>query len=223
MECSLSFASWRRRKSSCALQTASDWAQRLCHAPCSVVGLVLCLCSLFRFTFSSSLASEFCLTTQHLLGRGGGPGGGSDTHPPTAPGTPPPLLSDWAKFSPGLQQIKNFLWRPSVQVSLGHKISSAPSVPLTTQGLRGGVPPTAPPQPPPLDPPPLKENSAWPSFLSFSLQCARMPGSSSSMCSKPPPHDRPSSTARHPMTAAGVPRWLQGAVCLRVGPLGRMP
>ena len=46
----------------------------------------------------------------------GGKGGLTPpTHPPrTPPPTSPPplpLLSDWAKFSPGLQPIKNFLWR----------------------------------------------------------------------------------------------------------------
>ena len=36
--------------------------------------------------------------------------GGSDTPHPLPLGPPPPL-SDLAKFSPGLQPIKNFLWR----------------------------------------------------------------------------------------------------------------
>ena len=71
-------------------------------------------------------------------------GGGSDTpHPP--PFGPPLLLSGWANFPPGLRPIKIFFLAPSAQVSLGQKICSAPSAPLTTQGL--------PPQPP------LKENS----------------------------------------------------------------
>ena len=47
------------------------------------------------------LRSEFCLTTQHLLG---GDGGGSDS-------PPPPPLGDCAKFSPGLRPIKNYFWR----------------------------------------------------------------------------------------------------------------
>ena len=33
---------------------------------------------------------------------------------PPPPSDPPPLLSDWANFSPGLQPMKNFLWRKSV-------------------------------------------------------------------------------------------------------------
>ena len=46
-----------------------------------------------------------------LLNNSASPGGGGLT-PPTHPlRTPPPLLSDWANFSPGLQPIKNFLWR----------------------------------------------------------------------------------------------------------------
>ena len=49
---------------------------------------------------TQSATPEFCLTTQHLMEGGGG----ADT--PHSP-----LLSDWAKFSPGLQPIKNFLWR----------------------------------------------------------------------------------------------------------------
>ena len=49
--------------------------------------------------YPSSPTPEFCLTTQHLLWVGG-------LTPP-----PPPLLSDWANFSPGLQPIRNFLWR----------------------------------------------------------------------------------------------------------------
>ena len=55
---------------------------------------------------------------------------------------------------------------PSAQVGLGQKISLAPSVPLTTQGLRGGgggVPPTAP-----------KENAARPHPpFSFRTRCGR--------------------------------------------------
>ena len=52
--------------------------------------------------------AEFCLTTQHL--REGGAWGGltPPTHPHGPP--PPPRISDWANFSPGLQPIKNFLW-----------------------------------------------------------------------------------------------------------------
>ena len=41
-----------------------------------------------------------------LLNNSTSPGGGSDP--------PPPPLSDWVNFSPGLQPIKNFLWRKSV-------------------------------------------------------------------------------------------------------------
>ena len=57
-----------------------------------------------------SLPPEFCSTTQHLLRRGGGLGGGL-THPTLPPSDPPPLLSDWTNFSPGLWPIKSFLWR----------------------------------------------------------------------------------------------------------------
>ena len=91
-----------------------------------------------------------------LLHNSTSPAGGRGLTPPTPPPswTPPPFKG-LGKFSPGLHPIKNFLWRPSAQVSLGKTISSASP---TTQGLLrgGGVPPTAPPppHPPPSDPPP---------------------------------------------------------------------
>ena len=63
--------------------------------------------------------------------------------------------------TPAPRPIKKFSLAPSAQVSLGQKISSAPSPPLTTQGLRGGGPPTAP-HPPPLGPPPPFLAKLWP-------------------------------------------------------------
>ena len=71
------------------------------------------------------------------------------THPFVPP--PPPPLKWLGKFSSGSSANQNFSLAPSAQVSLGQNISSAPSPPLTTQGLLrgggGGSPPTAPTHP----------------------------------------------------------------------------
>ena len=74
----------------------------------------------------------------------------------TTLGPPPPPLSDWAKLSPGLWPIKNFLWRPSAQVSLGQKFFFGAFGASNNSGSPegGGVPPTAPPTHPPWTPPP---------------------------------------------------------------------
>ena len=78
--------------------------------------------------------AEFCFTTQHLLGVGGG-------------GVILPSFSSWAKFFSGPLASQKFSLAPSAQVSSGPKISSAPWAPLITQGLLwgGGGPPCPPP------------------------------------------------------------------------------
>ena len=101
---------------------------------------ILGLCQVLR------VCAEFCLTTQHQQGGG--------LTPPTHPLGPPPR-----KFFSGSSANQNFSLAPSAQVSLGQKISSAPSAPLTAQGLPGGVGGTQPHPPTPLGPPPLKGNS----------------------------------------------------------------
>ena len=67
------------------------------------------------------------------------------------PATPPPPLSDWANFPPGLRPIKKIFWhlrRKSLQAK------NFCSVPLTTQGLLGGgVPPPPHPDTPSPHPP----------------------------------------------------------------------
>ena len=49
------------------------------------------------------------LNNSASLGEWGGLGGGGLTAPTHPPSDPPPLFSDWAKFSPGLRPIKNHL------------------------------------------------------------------------------------------------------------------
>ena len=49
--------------------------------------------------------------TLPVPGHGGGGGGGTTQHVRGGGSDSPPLLSDWANFSPGLRPINSFLWR----------------------------------------------------------------------------------------------------------------